>query len=265
MRIFNLLVTLTTLLIFCITLNAGVYVESVDRFEGDKKESSKVFVEKDRIRVESSDTSGNMITIFREDKDLFWMINMDDKTYSEMTREDLEKFKKQMDDAFKQMEEQFKNMPPEQRKMMEQMMPSQAKMNMSKLPKTVYKKKASGEKVNRWSCTHYEGFEEGKKTTDVWTTEFSQLGISADDLKGLHAMGKFFEVITKEIEELYMIGSEDYAKEGGFSGMPVKIIDYDNGKVDHTTEMNVIQSKSFDAAIFELPVGLKKEKGAWGQ
>jgi hypothetical protein len=264
MRIFNLLIALTILLFFCISLNAGVYIESVDQSNANETDTTKLFIEKDRIRVEAGGKSENMITIFRGDLGLFWIINMDNMTYNEVTREDLEKSRKKMDEAFEKMEEQFKNMTPEQKEMMQKMMPSQAEMGMSKLPKTIYKKKASGVEVNQWSCTHYEGFQEGKKTTDVWTTDFNQLGISAADLQGLHAMGKFFETFTKETDELYMIGSEDYAKEGGFSGMPIKIVDYDNGRIDSTTKMNVIQSKSFKTVTFELSTDLTKEKGAWG-
>jgi hypothetical protein len=265
MRISNLLFTLMILIFFCVSLNAGVYIESTNKFSDDNVETAKIYIEKDRIRAESSGTEDNMITIFREDKGLFWVVNLDKKTYSELTKEDLEKLKKQMDDAFKQMEEQFKNMPPEQRKMMEKMMPEQARKAMDRPIKAEYKKKSSGEKVNKWTCSHYEGYVEGKKTSDLWTTDFKKLGIDASDLTGLNAMGKFFEVITKDIEELYMIGSEHYEKEGGFSGMPVKIIDYENGSVVQTMEMQKIDSKSFDAAIFELPSGLKKEKGAWGE
>ena len=245
---------------------AGVYIYNVDQFkDADMTETSKVFIEKDRMRVESSGGSENNIIIFRGDKDVFWMINNDRKTYNEMTREDLEQLRKKMDNAFKEMEEQLKNLPPEQRKMMEQMMPKQAQMDMQQPAKTIYKKKSSGEKVNQWTCTLYEGFVDGKKTKDVWTADFAQLKIDPNDLKGLNAMGKFFEVLTKETDELFMIGSDELSKEGGFSGIPVKTIEYESGDVSQITEIKEITKKSFDSAIFELPAGLKKEKGPWGE
>ena len=254
------------LLLLPVSAMAGIYIHSVDQFKDtNKTETSKVFIEKDRMRVESGGSSENNIIIFRGDIELFWVINIDKKTYNEMTRDDLEKLRAKMDNAFKEMEEQMKNLPPEQRKMMEQMMPKQAQMAMQTPAKTIYKKKKSGEKINQWSCTLYEGFEEGKKTKDVWTADFSQLNINPDDLKGLNAMGKFFEVLTQEIEELYMIGPDQAEKEGGFSGVPVKTIEYESGNILQITELKEITSKSFDSAIFELPSGLKKEKGPWGE
>ena len=254
------------LLLLPVTAMAGIYIHSVDQFKDtDKSETSKVFIEKDRMRVESGGSSENNLIIFRGDKEVFWVINIDKKTYNEMTREDLEKLRAKMDNAFKEMEEQLKNLPPEQRKMMEQMMPKQAQMAMQRPAKTIYKKIRSGEKVNQWSCILYEGFEEGIKTKDVWTADFSQLNINPDDLKGLNAMGKFFEVLTQEIEELYMIGPDQAEKEGGFSGIPVKTIESESGNIIQITELKEITSKSFDSAIFELPSGLKKEKGPWGE
>jgi hypothetical protein len=148
--------------------------------------------------------------------------------------------------------------------MMEKMMPEQAQMAMQKPTKTIYKKKAGGEKVNQWTCTLYEGFVEGKKTKDMWTTEFSEINIDTDDLKGLQAMGKFFEVLSKDTEELFMIGSDMQDQEGAFSGMPVKTIEYKSGAVVETTELKEIKSTSFESAIFELPPGLKKEQKSWG-
>ena len=254
------------ILLFLSSTKAGVYVYSVDQNKDENgSETSKVYIEKDRIRVESASKSENNVIIFRGDKDVFWMINNKDNTYNEMTRKDLEKLRTKMDNAFKEMEEQMKNLPPEQRKMMEQMMPKQAQMAMQSPAKTIYKKKSSGEKVNQWNCTLYEGFVEGKKTKDVWTADFAQLNINPDDLKGLKAMGKFFEVLTKEIEEFYMIGSDEAEKEGGFSGVPVKTIEYEAGNIQLINELKEITNKSFDSSIFELPAGLKKEKGPWGE
>src|SRR3990170_3608288 len=118
------------------------------------KEATTVYLGKDRMRTETKGSGRDQVFIYRGDRKLFWMLDNKEGTYTEMTREDVKKLKGRMDEAMKTYEEQMKNVPPEQRKMMEAMMKSRMPQQP---PRTVYKKVASGVKVNRWVCDRYDG------------------------------------------------------------------------------------------------------------
>lgn len=115
-----------------------------------------IYMEKDRMRYDMKTEKLDVSAVFRADKGLFWSIDNKKKTYTEIKKADMEKMKKQMEEGMKMMEEQLKNLPSEQRKQMEEMMKGKMKVET---PKIVYKKVATGEKVNQWVCDKYEGYE----------------------------------------------------------------------------------------------------------
>lgn len=243
---------LSAIIFLTLTIDAGVYIKSVD-IHGDnpKENTSNIFIEKDRIRVQMETPEQFSVIIFRHDKQVMWMIDEQNKTYSEITKDDLAELKKRMDSAQAMMAEQMKNLPAEQRQMMEQMMKKQMQqMPSMEKPKIEYKK-AGQEKIEQWPCTKYEGFVDGKKTSDVWAVSWDKLGFSADDFEGLKHMGEFFEVLNQKSEEFFNLET--------FQGLPVKIQDYENGKLRSKTQIKEITAKNCESSLFELPSGLTKK------
>ena len=135
-------VFLTILFLFSIASQAGVIIKMTQLSESMELDmKSTMYIDKDRLRMEASGSGQNQVIIFRGDKNLFWTIDDENKTYFEMTQEDIKKLKVQMDKMQKIMMEQMKNMPEEQRKMMEKMMPSN--IPSKETVKTTYTKKSS--------------------------------------------------------------------------------------------------------------------------
>ncbi len=262
MKISNTLI-LAILFIFSISLvQAGVIIKSSERSKKMNLDmTTTIYVEKDRLRVETADADQNQIIIFRGDKNVFWIIDNDKKTYSEMTQKDIEKLKEQMDKAQKMMQEQMKNMPAEQREMMEKMMPGG--MSTAKKVKTEYKKKSSGEKVGKWRCTHYEEFKEGKKSGEMWTADWDQMGLDRTDMQAMGQLGKFFEALSQETSDLMQIGSEEWEKEQGISGMPVRWINYLDGEGSSEGELKDILKQNLKSSLFEIPGGYSKGENPW--
>jgi isochorismate hydrolase len=256
---------LAILFIFPISLvQAGVIIKSSERSKHMNLDmTTTIYIEKDRLRVETADADQNQVIIFRGDKNLFWMIDNDKKTYSEMTQKDMEKLKVQMDNAQKMMQEQMKNMPEEQRKMMEKMMPGG--MSKAKKVKTEYRKKSSGVKVGKWSCTHYEEFKEGKKSGEMWTADWNQIDLDRKDMQAMGQMGKFFEALSQDASDLMQIGSEEWEKEHGISGMPVRWIDYKDGESGSEGAVNEILKQNIKPSFFEIPSGYPKGESPWDQ
>jgi hypothetical protein len=94
---------------------------------GTTAQTGRVQIEGSRMRVESLGTEGpRQTTIFDGGRQVLWIVNDDQKTYREMTKADMDRVGGQMAGAMAQRQEQMKNMPPEQRAMMEKMMPQNA-------------------------------------------------------------------------------------------------------------------------------------------
>jgi hypothetical protein len=250
------------LFLFTLSLQAGIIIKSVEKSNpADTGSESVMYLDKDNLRIESKDEGKNQAIIFRGDKNVFWVIKTDEQTYMEMTQKDLESFKAQMDNMQKTMAEQMKNMPAEQRKMMEQMMPSAAAS--AKKVKTEYKKKSAGEKVGKWTCDHYEGFTEGKKSEEIWTASWDQLDIKRSEMTGFKKMAEFFEAISQDASDFMKIGSEEWEKEQGISGVPVRWVDFVNGKANSEGELKEIKKQDIKSSLFDLPANYKKEDSPW--
>jgi hypothetical protein len=209
-------------------------------------------IDKDKVRMESSNNPGNSF-IYRADKGVFWMVDANGKSYSEMSREDLEGLANTMDAALKQMQEQLAKLPPEQRKMMEDMM----KENMpgaGSQAKTSYKKIGPG-KVGSWSCEKYESYQEGKKKAEMCVVDPQLLGFSEADFKALKDLAKPFEKLAKDMGSML---PQD-GVEGAPKGAPVKATVFEDGKAKSETLIKQVKKEVVSPALFEVPKGFAKK------
>jgi len=249
-------------LLLSVSVQAGLVVKMSQATTGlDMQSEQTMFIEKDRLRMEMSGDEEYQTVIFRGDKNVFWVINKEKKSYFEMTQDDIVKLKSQMENMQKMMMEQMKNMPEEQRKMMEEMMPSN--MSAEKKEKPVYTKKGGGVKVGKWTTTHYEGTTKGKKSSEMWTADWSQVGFDRIDFQVMTKMGDFFSALSQEASDFMKVGSEDWEKEMGISGMPVRWVDYLEGGATSEGTVQDISQKNLEASLFELPAGFKKDQSPW--
>jgi hypothetical protein len=237
-----------------LSARAGVtMVQTWQKLDGKSEPTSNtILLDKDRVRIETG-SNPDQYFIYRGDKKVFWTVNLKEKSYMEMTEKDFEEMFAKMDEAMKKMRAQMEKMPPEQKKMMEGMM---AKMSPgSNGPKIMYQKAGSGGKVNGWSTDKYEGTLEGAKKSEVWTTAPKSLDIAEADMQVLKDMAKFFEKFSKNMEG--MIGDKN---RNGLDGIPVKTINYKDGKPEFQSEMKEAKKESHAASLFEVPAGLTMRK-----
>lgn len=223
---------------------AGVYMSGTVDNNG-KTDNMQMFVEKDRMRIETM--GGKQIMIYRDDVQKFWMVK--DGKYTEMTKEDMKKMGEQMNSAMKQVEQQMQNLPPEQRKMMEKMMKGKmGDMGQTEETKTEWKEVGS-EKVKNWECEKYKS-NDGKT---AWTVKPEQLGLAKDDFKIFEKVQDFFSEMMKNNESFLKYTSTD--DNDGLTGFPVKMVSAD-GKEQM---MNEITKKDLDGNLFELQKDWEKE------
>jgi hypothetical protein len=219
--------------------------------------NSQVQIEKTRMRAEGGGANGRRQTmIFDGTAQVLRMIDDEAKTYSEMTKADIDKLSGQMSGAMAQMQEQMKNMPPEARARMEEMMKGRGMaMPASNAPTTEYKRVGT-DKVGKWSCDKYEGTRGGQKVSEVCTVAPSALGFNSSDFEVTKQMAEFFsKLIPQGADSLFRIGADT---PNGFSGVPVRTVTYRNGAPSGTTEITDVTRQSFPDSTFAVPAGYEK-------
>jgi hypothetical protein len=245
-------------LAFAIPACAGVHMLSTVEFLAEKKDpmSINLWLDKDRVRMEGM---GQGYMIYRGDKELFWMVNEKDKTYTEMTKKDMEEVAGKMDEAMKKLNEQMAKMPPEQREMMEKMMKGMKGGQPGAVSKTTYKK-LGGETVNGWSCDNYEGDRDGEKKSEVCFAAVKKTDITEADVQVLKDMAGFFSKMAKSIETFIPTATDNSVPKG----LPVRTVSFKDGKPSAKTEVKEIKKENLSADKFELPAGLTKKNMGGG-
>ena len=192
-------------------------------------------------------------TILRLDKDVIISVNNKDKNYSEMTFAEMEgKMKKmggQMSEKMAEAEKELENLPPEQKKMVEEMM---AKMGQKKGERKI-EVTETGEKktISGHSCTEYVAKEDGKSFLTVWTT---------NDIKNFETLAKDIGEFSRRMAELNpMFGSQRAEATKKIKGFPIL-----TETEQFTTLVTKVEKRSTPASEFDVPKGYTKVKPMMG-
>jgi hypothetical protein len=219
--------------------------------------TSQVQIEKTRMRAESDAAGGRKMTmIFDGTEQVLRTVDDETKSYSEMTKADVDKLSGQMSGAMAQMQEQMKNLPPETRARMEEMMKGRgAAMPGPTGTPTAYKNVGT-DKVGKWTCDKYEGSRDGVKVSEVCTVAPAALGFAASDFAVTKQMAEFFsKLVPQGADQLFQVGSET---PNSFAGVPVRTVTFRNGAVSSTTEITDVSRQNIPDSAFAVPAGYQK-------
>jgi hypothetical protein len=221
---------------------------------GDKTVTSTTKVGDQSVKIEMQGEKGMTSVIFRGGKQVFWMINDQDKTYREMTKAQMEEMAAKLEKAKAQMADSMKNMPPQQQAMMKKLMGGKmAGGAADALPH--YVKKASGEKAGKWTADRYEA-EKASGLQKIWTVPYGTLGLKESDLAALKEIAKFFEIFGQNKSDFFKFDRKDL----GYTGIPVKTEVIEKDKTVSSTLLKEAGPKSFPASDFDLPAGYAKKE-----
>jgi hypothetical protein len=234
---------------------------------GGAPQTNQIQIENKRMRAESSGaTGGKTVVMFDAGKEVLTMVDADKKTYSEITKADVDALGAQMagaqsqiSAAMAQMEQQLKNMPPEQRAQVEAMM--KGRMGgagrsgaAAGAPKIQYRR-AGTATVGKWTCDKYDGFEGEQKTAEVCTVDPKALGFAAADFEVTKQLMAFFKKLMPQMaNQMFSIGTPE---EQGFSGVPVRQMMTVGGR-QVTTEISEVSRQTFADSVFQVPAGFQK-------
>jgi Domain of unknown function (DUF4412) len=222
---------------------------------GGTTKTNQIQLEKTRMRTESADAKGTTtVVVFDAAAQVMRMIDVPKKSYTETTKEEADRMGAQMTDVMAKMQEQLKNIPPAQRAQMEAMMKNMPGMGAA-VAKTEYKKVGT-DKVGKWTCDKYEGYQNGKKTSELCTVDPKALGLTVADFEVTQQLGEFFvKMMPQNADQGFSLGKNEPS---GYSGVPVRRTYSVLGK-ETVSELTEVSHQTFADAIFAVPEGFQKK------
>jgi hypothetical protein len=229
--------------------------------------TNQIQIEQKRMRMAVSDANGTTAGImFDGTRQVMTIIDDGKKTYSELTKADMDAFSAQISGAMAQMQEMMKNAPPEQRAQMEALMKGRMggagrAGGAGAAPKVEYRK-AGTATVGKWTCDKYDGYTNGQKTHEVCTVDPKALGFSEADFQVTRDMAEFFKAFQQfrpagGQQNPFVMGKPE---DQGYSGVPIRSIQNVGSANQVTSELTDVHRQAFTDATFQVPAGYQKNE-----
>ncbi len=185
--------------------------------------------------------------IVRVDQHKVLTVDTDKHTYREMTFDEMETAGKamqaQMEAARGEMAKRMKEMSPEQRAMMEKMMPNVAAEQASSVD---VKNTGETKIIDGYTCTKYVATAGDKTVLTAWTTK---------DVKGFDMLRDDWIAYQKRMAGMeHAIGGRIAAAYSKIEGFPMET---EFGQIK--TVVTKVEPRTIPASEFEVPAGYKKE------
>ena len=249
----TVLATLTVAIAWAGTATAqGLYWETTTTGVGTQPRTAQIFAVPKMMKIVQSD---GRTVIVRADEDKLITIDPARQTYHEVGIAQLEgathNAEGQADARRAQMEQRMKDLPPEQRAMIEKMLPSGAGAPGAKPAPAPVTVKNTGETktINGYACTKYVATQGDKTVLVAWATK---------DVKGFEGLRDDWLKFQKRVLALHRMGgsaavgvAEAYEQIEGFP-MATEI-----GPVK--TEVTKVEARTIPASDFQAPAGYKQE------
>jgi hypothetical protein len=220
-----------------------------------EEETEKQVIHYKQGKMKIHDVDEGKVTIFRFDKELMWEIDLNRKSYSEVTFAGMQAQVDQAKESMKELQGELDAMSPEQRKMMEKMMGKKLKsmlgddggMQMSITAEYLGEKKT----INGYACKKVQYYMNGEPFTTVWLTD--KYYLEHDFMDVYHKMGMVKGEFSESVRKVrgFPIESDFKMKTG-------------MGDIETRTTVTKIVTQSVPDSEFALPKGLKQSKKRMG-
>lgn len=232
---------------------ADLTLEMKQSIGKDKAAAEIVRVTEHKIAVQAG---GNHV-VFRGDKKVLWILDLEKKTYLEMDEAACKALGEQVSGAMAQMQEALKSMPAEQRAQVEKMMAGPMK-GMAAAKQTV---KPMGQKktINGFECAGYTVSGQSG-VTEVWAADPKALQLGSGDMTAFKELAEFLKGSIPGMERMAGLAQDfEHPREDQVPGFPVLSIHKDqSGKEAFRSELVRLTKGAVAAAAFELPSGFTK-------
>jgi Domain of unknown function (DUF4412) len=218
-------------------------------FQRGTTEPQTLYIEKDRVRVENPGKDRSTVIIDAAGKRIV-MVDDAEKSWSEMTEEDMRHFKEQLAGRKAQMEEHMKSLPPEQRKRFEDML-------SPKEHELTFEKMGAKKSVNGFACEMYRVLEDGKPREEDCVAPWGPKVLQKSDFAGLQ---KFAAEMAKNMGG--MGGGRMFERFEKYPGFPVSQHPLQPGQPDE--ELKSVKRGAIPADKFAVPAGYVKKDRKMG-
>lgn len=241
----------------------GVLIVMKVTFGTNPPQTNQIQIDQKRMRMTGTGPTGSAGVMFDGTHQVMTMIDDAHKTYSELSKADLDAFAAQMAPAMAQMQEAMKSMPPEAKARMEAMMKKNGAPGTppGAAPAKLEYKKTGTATVGKWTCDKYEGYTNGQKTQEVCTVDPKVLGFSMADFQVMRDMQEFFKQFQQfgrgmaPQQSSFTVGT---IEEQGFSGIPVRSVTTTSNGTQVISELAEAKRQAFTDATFTVPSDYKK-------
>jgi hypothetical protein len=181
------------------------------------------------------------------------MLDLDKKSYHEMTEADAKQMKERMDAMRAQMAERLKSMPPDQRKQAEGMM---NRMGAGGAPIEIkYEPLGTKKKVSGFACEMYKVSVGTMSSSEACIAPWSSNIVTKAEAD---AFRKSFAEMEKAFSSLGPMRSNDWSKA---PGIPVEQSHLgQDGKPEWTMTLKSVNRGTIPAAQFQVPAGFTKQE-----
>lgn len=131
-------------------------------------------------------------------------------------------------------------------------------------PKSEFRKTSERATHNGYPCVKYDVLREGRKTCELWVTDWTNLEGGADVVEVFEEMSDFFQQMLDSIPNF---GEHDSADQPFFDhmrdlgGFPVVTREFDeNGDLESEATLKSAVRKTLDPDAFEPPSGYKRQE-----
>ena len=233
----------------------------------ERKQRSTIFLSDNALRTDQKEGAAKgTSTIYKSSDELFYTIDHADKSYRKITKEDIERMERSME----QMQERLEQMPEEQRKKMKEMMGDKM-ASPSEGPDITYRATGNSKKVAPWgTCQEYKGVDQdGNTLQKVYTTPVDRIKVNEDHFGIFNDLIDFLDFLPQDMDKYYPVRTEQKEQESGLQGFGVLWVYYDE-EGNKTQKMRVKEMKktSIPSEKFTVPSdyeGKKMQTGSMGR
>jgi hypothetical protein len=205
----------------------------------------QVHIDATRMRTEMVGPNGaTNVTIFDGGKQVLYIIDPARKTYTEMTKADVDRVGAQLQGATADIQSQLEKLPPAQRADIQAMM------------KGVELRRTGTDKAGRWTCDKYDVILAGQKIGERCTVNLAVLGFTAMDFGVMGQMGAFYSAMAPQMAG--QVPGPSGIDPGGSSDFPVKTVMMLPGAIT-TTELIEAGRQTLSDSLFAVPAGFTRQ------
>jgi hypothetical protein len=225
-----------------------------------------LYLDGKRMRVDGAHEGGHEASMIMDGAGKrMIIINEKEKTFSEITQEDMKKMRARVDVMRAQAAERMKSLPPEQRKQMEKLMGGMGGGPAAKEKDFKFEKMGEKKTINGFSCEMYRIVVDGKPAAEDCVSPWSAGIIKMSDFEGLR---EFAESMMQGLggnqpEQNWFMLKKRFDQ---FPGFPVtRVVIEPDGKRRPQEEVKSVKRGSIDAAKFTPPAGFTKTPSPFEQ